>query len=216
MVSVNFRFINCYHLLLWTEVFFGSITQKLCLYNDKICCCCSVAKLCLTLCDPVDCSMPVLPCPPPPQSFTISQSFPKFMSLESMMLPNHQEKEEEKQQKNSCQLHFFFNQSQSSVGGGIKCFFQSHIDNIVGYLFFSPQLRSLLSCKEVAFLGGAYLQGIKGMMLNPLVNTKRISQDLQPSKLLSIQEDKYMGKNINSLLPNITTMLRGCKEYLTD
>ena len=34
-----------------------------------VCCCCSVIKLCPTLCDPMDCStpgFPVLPCPPPP------------------------------------------------------------------------------------------------------------------------------------------------------
>ena len=27
----------------------------------EFCCCCSVAKLCLTLCNPMDCSMPVFP-----------------------------------------------------------------------------------------------------------------------------------------------------------
>ena len=27
----------------------------------EYCCCCSVAKLCLTLCDPMDCSMPAFP-----------------------------------------------------------------------------------------------------------------------------------------------------------
>ena len=46
------------------------------------CHCCLVTKLCLTLCDPMDCSAPSL-------SFTISQSLLRFMSIESMMLSNH-------------------------------------------------------------------------------------------------------------------------------
>ena len=45
--------------------------------------CCSVAKSCLTICDPMDCSMPA------PLSSTISQSLLKLMSIESMMLSNH-------------------------------------------------------------------------------------------------------------------------------
>ena len=45
--------------------------------------CCSVPKLDLTLCDPMDCSTPGLP------SFTVSWSLPKFMSTESMILTNH-------------------------------------------------------------------------------------------------------------------------------
>ena len=50
----------------------------------RLFCCCrfSVTKLCLTLCDPMDCSAPSL-------SFTISQSLLRFMSIESMMLSNH-------------------------------------------------------------------------------------------------------------------------------
>ena len=48
----------------------------------KKCCCFSVTKLCLTLCDPMDCSAPSL-------SFTMSQSLLRFMSIESMMLSNH-------------------------------------------------------------------------------------------------------------------------------
>ena len=40
----------------------------------------SVAKLCPTLCDLMDCSMPV---------FTISQSFLQFISIESVMPSNH-------------------------------------------------------------------------------------------------------------------------------
>ena len=44
------------------------------------CCCWSVAKLFLTLCDPMDCSTPGSP------SFTISQSLLKFTSVELAML----------------------------------------------------------------------------------------------------------------------------------
>ena len=47
------------------------------------CCCRSAAKLCLTPCDPTDCSMPA------PLSFTVSRSLLKFMSIESVMLSNH-------------------------------------------------------------------------------------------------------------------------------
>ena len=45
--------------------------------------CCSVPKLGLTLCDPMDCSIPGFP------SFTVSRNLPKFMSTESVMLSNH-------------------------------------------------------------------------------------------------------------------------------
>ena len=47
------------------------------------CCCCSVAKSCPTLCDPMDSSMPGF------LLFTISQSLLKFMSIESVMPSNH-------------------------------------------------------------------------------------------------------------------------------
>ena len=47
------------------------------------CCCCSVAKLCLTLWNPTDYSTPG------PRSPTISRSLLKFMSIESVMLSNH-------------------------------------------------------------------------------------------------------------------------------
>ena len=53
------------------------------LFLWPICCCCSVAKLCLTLCDPIHCSTPS------PLSFTISQSLLKFMSIELVALSNH-------------------------------------------------------------------------------------------------------------------------------
>ena len=45
-------------------------------------CCCSVAKTCLIFCDTINCSKPVFP---------VLHSIPefKFMSTESVMLPNH-------------------------------------------------------------------------------------------------------------------------------
>ena len=46
-------------------------------------CCCSCTQLCLTLCDPMDCSMPGFP------SFTLSWSLLKLMSIESVMPSNH-------------------------------------------------------------------------------------------------------------------------------
>jgi len=46
-------------------------------------CCCSVIKLCLSLCNPMDCS------PPGFLSSTISQSLLKVMSIELMMPSNH-------------------------------------------------------------------------------------------------------------------------------
>ena len=49
------------------------------------CCFCSVAKLCLTLCDPIDYSMPAS------RSFTLSWSLLKLMSIESrVVLEKHQ------------------------------------------------------------------------------------------------------------------------------
>ena len=45
--------------------------------------CSSVTKSCLTLCDPMNCSMPVFP------AFTISWSLLKLMSIESVMPSNH-------------------------------------------------------------------------------------------------------------------------------
>ena len=47
----------------------------------QMACCCSATKSCPTLCDPVNCST----C----QSFTISQSLLKLMSVESVMPSNH-------------------------------------------------------------------------------------------------------------------------------
>ena len=50
------------------------------MYSD---CCRSVANSCLILCNPMDCSTPGFPV------LTISQSLLRFMSIESVMLPNH-------------------------------------------------------------------------------------------------------------------------------
>ena len=47
------------------------------------CCCCSVTQLCLTLCDPMDCSTLDF------AALHISWSLLKFMSVESVMLSNH-------------------------------------------------------------------------------------------------------------------------------
>ena len=47
-------------------------------------CCCSTAKLCPTLCDPMDCSKSCFPV-----LFTISQSVPRVMSIESVMPSNY-------------------------------------------------------------------------------------------------------------------------------
>ena len=51
--------------------------------EHSFCCCCLVVKECLTLCDPIDYSMPG------PPSFTISWSLLKFMSIELVVLSNH-------------------------------------------------------------------------------------------------------------------------------
>ena len=49
----------------------------------RLCCCCSVTKLCLTLYDPMNCSMPGSP------SFTISWSLLQVIPIESVMPSNH-------------------------------------------------------------------------------------------------------------------------------
>ena len=48
----------------------------------RINCCCSVAKSCPTLCNPMDCSTPGFPV------FHFSHSLLKFMSIKSVMLSN--------------------------------------------------------------------------------------------------------------------------------
>ena len=52
-------------------------------YKYKHICCCSVAQLCQTPCDPMECSMQAS------LSFTISQSLLKLMSIELVMPSNH-------------------------------------------------------------------------------------------------------------------------------
>ena len=51
--------------------------------NSIYCCCRSVAKLCPTLCDSMDCSTPGFPV------LTISCNLLKLMSIESVMPSNH-------------------------------------------------------------------------------------------------------------------------------
>ena len=51
-----------------------------------VCCCCSVIKSCLSLCDSVDC----MDCSTPGSlSFTISHSLLRFLSIESVIVSNH-------------------------------------------------------------------------------------------------------------------------------
>ena len=59
-----------------------SVLERVGFMESLFYCCCSVAQLCLTLCDPVDSSTPGFP-------FTISHSLLKFMSIESVMPSNH-------------------------------------------------------------------------------------------------------------------------------
>ena len=49
----------------------------------RCCCCCSVTRLCLTLCDPMDCSTQVSP------SFSVSWSLLELMSIELVTPSNH-------------------------------------------------------------------------------------------------------------------------------
>ena len=60
-------------LLLWTEWW----------SPNSDCCCCPVAQLCPTLCDPMDCSMPGF------SALLHLQSLLKLMSIESVMHSNH-------------------------------------------------------------------------------------------------------------------------------
>ena len=55
------------------------------LYNRKEFCCCSIAKSCLTFCNPM---MATTACQAS-LSFTISQSFLKLLSIELLMPSNH-------------------------------------------------------------------------------------------------------------------------------
>jgi len=50
---------------------------------QEIQCCCSIDKSCPTLCDPMDCSILAF------LSFTVSWSWLKFISIESVILSNH-------------------------------------------------------------------------------------------------------------------------------
>ena len=63
------------------ELLKNSMTRAVLYYASL--CCCSVAKSCLTLCNPVDCSKPGF------LSFTVSRSLLKLMSIEFVILSNH-------------------------------------------------------------------------------------------------------------------------------
>ena len=72
----------------WTRLSNRTTNKQICMKLNVclrilFCCCCSVTKSCLTLCDPLDCSMPgfsVLHCLPESAQFT---------SIELVMLSNH-------------------------------------------------------------------------------------------------------------------------------
>ena len=71
-------------LLPYTSFMLKTCSILILLHLKKLCCyCCfSITKLCLTLCNPLDCSMALL-------SSTILCSLLKFMSIESVMLSDH-------------------------------------------------------------------------------------------------------------------------------
>ena len=78
----------CYYVTLevkeWYCLLWKDRADKFLVILNKLVnsCCCSVAKQCLTVCDPMDCLQHVrLLCPP--------QSLLKFMSIELVMLSNH-------------------------------------------------------------------------------------------------------------------------------
>ena len=72
---------GCSIFLATCRIFSCSMSALTCVMWDPVpSCCCSVSKLCLTLPDPVDCSTPGFPV-----SLSISQSLPKFMSIELVM-----------------------------------------------------------------------------------------------------------------------------------
>ena len=54
-----------------------------CTLQGSLSCCCSGPKSCPAVCNPIDCSTQAS------LSLTISQSLPKFMSIESVMLSTH-------------------------------------------------------------------------------------------------------------------------------
>ena len=88
----NFMFkylLPCLKVCIFISLPYASFMLKTCsililLHLKKLCCyCCfSITKLCLTLCNPLDCSMALL-------SSTLFCSLLKFMSIESVMLSDH-------------------------------------------------------------------------------------------------------------------------------
>ena len=87
-VSLNFLWLPA--LLVWlpphtSPSLHGHIAfcSLLCIKSSSYCCCCSVAKLCPILYDPMDCSTPGF------SSSMISQILLKSISTESVVLSNH-------------------------------------------------------------------------------------------------------------------------------
>ena len=62
--------------------FFQYLKDEALIMHSVITCCCSVAQLCLPLCDPMDSTQPSL-------SFTISPSLLKLMPIELVMPSNY-------------------------------------------------------------------------------------------------------------------------------
>ena len=48
----------CMHIDIYTYAYFDAFMHKLTLIHTHIKTCCSIVKLCLILCDPMDCSLP--------------------------------------------------------------------------------------------------------------------------------------------------------------
>ena len=81
LISLNRAVKNTFNIAIFSckELFFIAFFLKT---TVKYSCCYSVAKSCLTLCNPMNCNQASL-------SFTISWSLLRLMSIESVMLSNH-------------------------------------------------------------------------------------------------------------------------------
>ena len=77
---------NMTERLNWTD--FQSYAFPLSLQRN-LCCCCLSAKSCLTLCNPMDCSASGFSVLHSLSFSSLSRSLLKFISIESVMLPNH-------------------------------------------------------------------------------------------------------------------------------
>ena len=88
------KWVLVFHSLAVNYLTFLGLTFIIYIMGREMVVCCLVAKSWLTLCDPVDCSIPCLPVPrylkcQASLSFTISWSLFKLMSIESVMPFNH-------------------------------------------------------------------------------------------------------------------------------